>query len=65
MGLSPCVRGSLDILDRALTLARLSRAAMAYLWFVTIYPCDDGNGLIVRALTATVLARSDGAEIHH
>jgi Fic family protein len=35
------------------------KAAVAHLWFVTIYPFDDGNGRITRALTDMMLARSD------
>lgn len=35
------------------------KAAIAHLWFVTIHPFDDGNGRITRALTDTMLARSD------
>ena len=36
------------------------KAAVAHLWFIAIYPFDDGNGPIARALTDMVLARSDG-----
>ena len=35
------------------------KAAIAYLWFVTIHPFDDGNGRIARAITDMTLARSD------
>lgn len=34
-------------------------AAQALLWFVTIHPCDDGNGSIARALADLALARSE------
>ena len=36
------------------------KAAVAHLWFIAIYPFDDGNGPIARALTDMVLTRSDG-----
>ena len=36
------------------------RAAVTHQWFMAILPFDDGNGLIARALTEMVLARSDG-----
>ena len=36
------------------------KAAIAHLWFVTIHPCDDGNGRIGRAIADMQLARSDG-----
>ena len=36
------------------------KAGMAYLWFVTIHPFEDGNGRIARAITDMALARSDG-----
>ena len=35
------------------------KASIAHLWFITIHPFDDGNGRIARALTDTLLARSD------
>ena len=35
------------------------KAAIVHLWFVTIYPFDDGNGRIARALTDMLLAQSD------
>jgi Fic family protein len=35
------------------------RAALAHLWFVTIHPCDDGNGRIARAIADLMLARSE------
>ena len=34
-------------------------AGIAHLWFVTIYPFDDGNGRLTRAITERVLAQSD------
>ncbi|MCP3400202.1 Fic family protein [Bradyrhizobium sp. CCGB20] len=35
------------------------RAALAHLWFVTVHPFEDGNGRIGRAISETLLARSD------
>jgi Fic family protein len=35
------------------------KSAVAHLWFVTVHPFDDGNGMITRALTDMLLARSD------
>ncbi len=35
------------------------KAAIAYLWFVTIHPFQDGNGRITRALTDMLLGQSD------
>ncbi len=34
------------------------KAALAHLWFVTIYPFDNGNGRIVQTITDLQLARS-------
>jgi Fic family protein len=39
----------------------LVKAGLAQLWFLTIHPFDDGNGLIARALTELLLARSEGS----
>ncbi len=35
-------------------------AGIAHLWFVTLYPFEDGNGRIARAIADMVLARADG-----
>ena len=35
------------------------KAAIAHFWFLTIRPFEDGNGRIVRALSAMLLARSE------
>lgn len=35
------------------------KAGQAHLWFVTIYPFDDGNGRIARAIADLALARSE------
>lgn len=37
------------------------KAALAHLWFVTIYPFDNGNGRIVQTITDLQLARSDNS----
>ncbi|MDR2108536.1 MAG: Fic family protein [Coriobacteriales bacterium] len=39
----------------------LLKAGLAHFWFVIIYPFDDGNGRLARALTEMLLARSDGS----
>ena len=39
----------------------LVKAGLAHLYFLTIHPFEDGNGRIARALTETLLARSDGS----
>ncbi|GFM28682.1 Fic family protein [Novosphingobium sp. PY1] len=36
------------------------KAGVAHLWFVTIYPFDDGNGRIARAIADLALARAEG-----
>ena len=35
------------------------KAGLAHLWFVTIYPFEDGNGRIARAIADLALARSE------
>ena len=37
----------------------LLMAGLAHLWFVTIYPFDDGNGRIARAIADMTLARAE------
>jgi Fic family protein len=37
------------------------KAGLAHLWFVTVHPFDDGNGLIARAIADMALARSEGS----
>jgi Fic family protein len=39
----------------------LLKTGIAYLWFVTIHPFEDGNGRIGRAIAELCLARSDGS----
>jgi Fic family protein len=34
---------------------------LGHLWFVTLYPFDDGNGRIARAIGDLLLARADGS----
>ena len=41
----------------------LLRAAITHFWFVTLYPFDDGNGRITRALTDMALAQADSQSI--
>ena len=38
------------------------RAGIAHLWFVTIHPFADGNGLIARAIGDMALARADNTQ---
>ena len=38
----------------------LIKAGLGNLWFVTLHPFDDGNGLIARAVGDLLLARADG-----
>jgi Fic family protein len=35
------------------------KATLAHFWFVTIHPFEAGNGIITRALTDMLLAKSD------
>ena len=37
------------------------KAGIAYLWFVTLHPFDDGNGRLTRAITERMLAKSDNS----
>lgn len=37
----------------------LIRAGIAYLWFITLHPFEDGNGRIARAITDMALAQDD------
>jgi Fic family protein len=39
----------------------LIKAGLAYLWFVTLHPFDDGNGRIARAIGDLFIARADGS----
>jgi Fic family protein len=36
------------------------KAGIAYFWFVTIHPFEDGNGRIARAIADMVLSKADG-----
>ncbi len=36
------------------------KAGIAHLWFVTIHPFDDGNGLIARAIADMQLSKAEG-----
>ncbi|MFM7669414.1 MAG: Fic family protein, partial [Betaproteobacteria bacterium] len=39
----------------------LIKAGLAHLWFITLYPFDDGNGRIARAIGDMALARSENS----
>ena len=41
------------------TCPPLIKAAIAHFWFVIIHPFEDGNGRLARAITESLLARSD------
>ncbi|HEY0701477.1 MAG TPA: Fic family protein [Candidatus Acidoferrales bacterium] len=43
--------------DGGKTIEPLIKAGLAHLYFVTIYPLEDGNGRITRAITEMSLAR--------
>jgi Fic family protein len=45
--------------DNSAAIDAVLKAALAHLWFVTIYPFDDGNGRIARAIADLALARSE------
>lgn len=49
----------LDWFNTDITTDAVLKAAQAHLWFVTIHPFDDGNGLIARAVADLALARSE------
>ena len=51
----------LDWLNRDSDVAPVIKAGLAHLWFVTLYPFDDGNGRIARAICDLLLARADGS----
>ena len=38
------------------------KAGIAHFWFVTIYPFDDGNGRIARAIADMALSQADGTK---
>ncbi len=49
----------LEWFNNSSNLDLVIKAAIAHLWFVTIHPFEDGNGMIARALTDMLLAQSD------
>ena len=51
----------LDWLNAASNEPPLLKAGLGHLWFVTLHPCDDGNGRIARAIGDLLLARADGS----
>ena len=53
------IRAFLDWFNAPAEIDEALKAGLAHLWFVTIYPFDDGNGRIARAIAGMALARSD------
>ena len=51
----------LDWLNAASNEPPLLKAGLGHLWFVTLHPCDDGNGRIARAIGDLLMARADGS----
>lgn len=49
----------LNWLESEKTIDSVLAAGIAHLWFVTIHPCDDGNGRMARAIADMMLARSE------
>ena len=49
-----------DWLERPGETDPVVRAAIAHLWFMTLYPFDAGNGQLATALTEMALARAEG-----
>jgi Fic family protein len=49
----------LDWFEQPGDLDPLLIAGLAHLWFITIYPFEDGNGRIARAIADLALARSE------
>lgn len=49
----------LDWYDAQNDMDGVLKAALAHLWFITLHPFDDGNGRIARALTDSLLARTE------
>lgn len=50
----------LDWVNGEQNIDPILKAAIAHLWFVAIYPFDDGNGRITRTITDMLLAKADG-----
>ncbi len=46
--------------EKKTDLDAVLKAGIAYFWFVTIHPFEDGNGRIARAIGDLALARADG-----
>ncbi|MGK5081893.1 Fic family protein [Bdellovibrionota bacterium FG-1] len=53
------MRAFIAWLDSKKSIDPVLKAGVAHLWFVTLHPCDDGNGRIARAITDLALARSE------
>lgn len=49
----------LEWFNAPLQIDPVMKAGIAHLWFVTIHPFEDGNGLIARAIADCALARAD------
>jgi len=45
--------------NASLNIDPVLKSALAHFWFVTIYPFEDGNGRIARAIADMMLARSE------
>jgi Fic family protein len=39
------------------------RAGLAHLWFLTLHPCEDGNGRLARAITDRLLPQDCRAQV--
>jgi Fic family protein len=53
------MKGFLNWFNTETSIDPVLIACIAYLWFVTIYPFDDGNGRVARAIADMSLARSE------
>jgi Fic family protein len=49
----------LDWLNKDNQQDLIIKSALAHLWFLTIHPFDDGNGRIARAISESILAKSE------
>src|ERR1035438_8348882 len=55
------IQAFLEWFNRSPEIDPVLKAGLAHLWFVTIYPFDDGNGRIARAIADMALARSENS----
>lgn len=51
----------LNWFNKEINIDSVLKAAIAHFWFIIIYPFDDGNERIARAITDILLARSEGS----